>query len=260
MPNETLIINKIEQFYNYYIFFGLFSFFSVDYFKDALPPGASYNPRDVGLDESVLAQIQLHDSGIGGYRFPTMIPTGTNIITPGAKHYRPNQSRPSGGPLSVFSKGAGKNSSPSVSPYSSASVPHAMNSISMPFVLAGPRRPFGRPSSHHRGHRVPYSATGKGFRSQYGYRAAASELKPQFVQLPNGSKGNTFKFLGQPVALGSSGGNGASATASAISPLLTSAALALEDGGNSSLGNIFGIRSIKGIKSLVSYLTGGVSG
>lgn len=238
-----------------------FSFLSVDYFKDALPPGASYNPRDVGLDESVLAQIQLHDSGIplGGYRLPTMIPTGTNIITPGAKHYRPNQSRPSGGPLSAFTKGPGKGASSPASAYSSGSVPHAMNSIAMPFVLAGPRGPFGGHSGHHRGHRLPYSATGKGFRSQYGYRAAASELKPQFV-LPKGNKGSTFKFLGQPVSLGSSGSNGASGTASAISPLLSSAALALEDGGNSSLGNIFGIRSIKGIKSLVSYLTGGVSG
>lgn len=250
---------KIEHFCNYYIFFGLF-LLSVDYFKDALPPGASYNPRDVGLDESVLAQIQLHDSGIGGYRFPTMIPTGTNIVTPGAKNYRPNQSRPSGGPLSAFSKGPGKAASASVSPYSSSSVPHAMNSMAMPFVLAGPRGPFGSgPSGHHRGHRLPYSASGKGFRSQYGYRAAASELKPQFV-MPKGAKGSTFKFLGQPVALGSSGGTGASGTVSAISPLLSSAALALEDGGNSSLGNIFGIRSIKGIKSLVSYLTGGVSG
>ena len=138
------------------------------------------------------------------------------------KQYRPN--RPG---LSPFKKG------PSHGAFS-GSVPHAMNSMVMPFVLNGPR-PFAS-----RG-RVPYSSTGKGFRSQYGYRAAASEVKPQFV-MPK----KQFKFLGQPVALSSSN----------ASPLMSSS---LDDSANA-LGNIFGIKSIKGIKSLVSYLTGGVSG
>lgn len=213
--------------------FGIFYFHSVDYFKDGLPPGASYNPLDVGLDESVLAQIHLQDSGIGGHRFPTMLPTGamsTLGAVPGAKPYRAN--------FRPFNK---KPSPLKASAYLSNTVPQAMTSMTVPYILTGPR-PF-------RG-RVPYSATGKGFRSQYGYRAAASELKPQFAAMPAKST-KTFKFLGQPVALGSSN----------VSPLLAGgspASFDLDSAG--SLGNILGIRSIKGIKSLVSYLTGGVHG
>lgn len=134
-----------------------------------------------------------------------------------------------------------RTSRPSLSPFKKSvpSVPHAMNSMVMPFVLNGPRPFRGGPAA---AGRLPYSSSGKGYRSQYGYRAAASELKPQFV-LPK----KQFKFLGQPVALSSSNNP---------NPLMSAS---LDDSANA-LGNIFGIRSIKGIKSLVSYLTGGVSG
>lgn len=194
--------------------------------KDQLPPGASYNPRDVGLDESVLAQLHLLDSGIGGYRFPPMYPSG------GVRSHRPHSSRPGLlGRRPVPYKKAKELSYPTSS---SGIVPHAMNSMSLPYFWSG-ASVF--PSS-----RVPYSSTGKGFRSQYGYRAAASELKPQFVS----PKSKPFKFLGQPVSLTSNSLLGASS--------------AVDEGNNGSFSNIFNIRSIKGIRSLVSYLTGGISG
>lgn len=225
-------------------FYLVFSFI-IDYFKDGLPPGASYNPHDVGLDESVLAQIQLHDSGIGGYRFPTMLPASA-LSSLSGKPYRTG--RPLGLPYPGSSSNVGSspassnnNKSPlRTSAYSPASIPQPMNSIAVPFVLAGPR-PFGRRP-------VGYA---KGFRSQYGFRAAASELKPQFAVHPKSIKA-PFKFLGvQPVPLSSS--------PISLGGASSGSSLTFDDSAGS-LGNIFGIRSIKGIKSLVSYLTGGVSG
>ncbi|KAI2811611.1 hypothetical protein BLOT_002789 [Blomia tropicalis] len=218
--------------------------FDFNYLKDGLPPGASYNPRDVGLDESVLAQIHLQDSGIGGYRFPTLIPGTTmsngNALSHSPKSYRPN--RPNILPYRGKSVPIVKNV-PNIMPQASLNVPYTMNSVPLPFVLTGPK-PFTA-------RRIPYSATGKGFGTQYGYRAAAaSELKPQFASITQPIK--QFKFLGQPVTLSSNNG----------SPLLAPGVVSSNNNDDSSnaLGNILGIRSIKGIKSLVSYLTGGVHG
>ncbi|OTF70794.1 hypothetical protein BLA29_004030 [Euroglyphus maynei] len=130
--------------------------FEMKFLKDELPQGASYNPRDVGLDESVLAQIHLLDSGIGGYRFPGPI----------------SNSQPTHHHRSLFRK-------PSV-PYKKSNVaaatnngngPHAMNSIIMPFIHPSPN------AQQHNSNRSPYSTSSitrnKGFYPVYGYRGVS---------------------------------------------------------------------------------------
>jgi hypothetical protein len=145
-----------------------------------LPPGASYNPRDVGLDESVIAQLNLDSM---------RRPIAPSMIAP-----------PYGG-------GHGAHASPALDiPYSGSGPFPSFNGIgghSSP-VRARPIRP-----------RVPYSATGQGFRSQYGYRAAASE--------PVGAQ---------------------------IAP----------NSNNPVLSNLLNLNPIKGFRSLMSYLTGGING
>jgi hypothetical protein len=145
-----------------------------------LPPGASYNPRDVGLDESVLAQLNLD---------PIRRPIAPSMIAP-----------PYGG-------GQGAHVSPTLDiPYSGSGPFPSFNGIgghSSP-LRARPIRP-----------RIPYSATGQGFRSQYGYRAAASE--------PVGAQ---------------------------IAP----------NSNNPVLSNLLNLNPIKGFRSLMSYLTGGING
>lgn len=256
-----------------------FRLLTSDILKDELPPGASYNPRDVGLDESVLAQLHLLDSGIGGYRFPPMYPNGNGP--------RPNQPPPPppSAPKPYLRPGGLLSRRPSVLspvvPYKKAkdlsafpasmapsAIPYAMNSMLMPIFFTNPAS--NAPMAPFQNYRMPYSGSGKGFRSQYGYRAAASELKPQFI-LPKPSK--PFQFLTQPVSasqltslLGGVGAN--SLTGSGNNNSGSSSSNGGSSGGilssaadiNGPFGNIFGIRSIKGIKSLVSYLTGGISG
>jgi hypothetical protein len=143
-----------------------------------LPPGASYNPRDVGLDESVIAQLNLD----------TMRrPIAPSMVAP-----------PYGG-------GHGAHVSPSLDiPYSGSGPFPSFNGIGGHSPPVRPIRP-----------RVPYSATGQGFRSQYGYRAAASE--------PVGTQ---------------------------IAP----------NSNNPVLSNLLNLNPIKGFRSLMSYLTGGING
>nr|XP_027206355.1 uncharacterized protein DDB_G0283357-like isoform X1 [Dermatophagoides pteronyssinus] len=219
--------------------------FEMKFLKDELPPGASYNPRDVGLDESVLAQIHLLDSGIGGYRFPG--PMSNSQPSSSSSNYR-----------SLFRKPSmpyKKSNTPSST--ISGNGPHAMNSIIMPFIHPSPN---GQHHHHHHHNRSP--SRNKGFYPVYGYRAAASELKPQFI-LP---KGKHFKFLNQkqPKLSPSSSSNSDSGSINLfLSPSSSSSpvsSITTIDGNQRPLTNIFGIRSIKGIRSLVSYLTGGVSG
>ncbi|KAH9497533.1 hypothetical protein DERF_013512 [Dermatophagoides farinae] len=211
------------------------------FLKDELPPGASYNPRDVGLDESVLAQLHLLDSGIGGYRFPGPMSNGQH------SHHRPLFRKPS----VPYKK---SNAAASSSGSSGGSGPHAMNSMIMPFI-------YQSSNAQHNTNRSPHSTSSitrnKGFYPAYGYRAAASELKPQFI-LP---KGKHFKFLHQKQQqkITPTDSSNLNLFLSPSSSTSSSSATTI-DGGQRPLANIFGIRSIKGIRSLVSYLTGGVSG
>lgn len=151
-----------------------------------LPPGASYNPRDVGLDEAVVAQLNLAASAPQG-------------IVPGLPQgYRP---------------GLGIHSSPQ---------------MDIPF--AGSRQPFpsynnvapGMPSQRPKPRPLPYSANGEGFRSQYGYRAAASEISPVSAAQTSSPSAN--------------------------SPVL------------SNLLNLSQLNPVRSFRSLMSYLTGGING
>lgn len=189
--------------------------------KEDLPPGASYNPRDVGLDESVLAHMHMLDSGIGGHRFAGIYPPAS---------YGKFRMRP---PYEKKGRGVPPPPPPPASFGKDSSIPYALNSMAMPFIFSNPTSSALPPR--------PYSATGKGFRSQYGYRAAAaSEPKPQFI-LPNS------KALASLLSATNSG-----------EPAAAAAAAVLET--KYPLGNIFAIKPIKGIKSLMSYLAGGVAG
>lgn len=223
-------------------------YFFVEFLKDELPPGASYNPRDVGLDESVLAQIHLLDSGIGGYRFPLLHSHGH-----GSRRYPMSRKPSASKKVKDFVYGMGQGSGHQAHQHQNQQQ-QALTSINVPFLFPSASFAFPR--------RIPYSQSHKGFYPVYGYRAASSELKPQFI-LP---KGKAFKFLNQA----KSPTNAADASNQLNQYLLAAQSVGDEATSASSLSpttttqskfvNIFGIRSIKGIKSLVSYLTGGVAG
>lgn len=175
--------------------------------------------------------MHMLDSGIGGHRFAGIYPPAS---------YRKFQMRL---PYEKKGRGAKGPSSPLPSFGKDTSIPYALNSMALPFVFSNPISAIA-PLGHMQ---VPYSSTGKGFRSQYGYRAAAaSELKPQFI-LPN-SKALASLLSGSNGQAG--GGRPSSMTEPSPAVLET----------KYPLGNIFAIKPIKGIKSLMSYLTGGVSG
>ena len=178
-----------------------------------MPPGASYNPRDVGLDETVLAQIHMLDSGIGGYRYPTSASAGSSSFGGMA-------------PFRLKRPGFGKKQPKSPMQFASlASVP--LPAFFYPMNKKQPMRPVG------------YRFPSPGFMP--GPFGSASEIKQQFQPVPKPGKVGAFKFL-------SNSNSGAESLSSVQSNS--------EDSANG-LSNIFGIKPIKGIKSLVSYLTGG---
>ena len=161
-------------------------------FGHGLPPGASYNPRDVGLDEAVVAQLNLAASAPHG-------------ITPGVGPVGGVGSIPQSIPPQIIPQGMRNNL------VHGASMDMAMPG-GRPFAVASPGMPKPRP--------VPYSVSGQGFRSQYGYRAAAaSEVSP--------------------VSAAQTSANGA---------------------GNSPIANLLNLNPVKSFRSLMSYITGGING
>lgn len=158
--------------------------------SSGLPPGASYNPRDVGLDESVIAQLNLAASTPVGASPPV-------VAAPGLV--------PHGNRQNLYVHGG-----PGMEMPYSPGRPFPYNNVASGMPV---HRPRPRPQ--------PYSASGQGFRSQYGYRAAASELSPVSSAQTSQPAGGTN------------------------SPVLS---------------NLLNLNPVKSFRSLMTYITGGING